>query len=72
MTALSDSDLNALRNLAGKQKGEPVPFINIAAARSLTDLGLATRNREGWEITSEGLALLLELDRGPVTPRPSS
>lgn len=58
MEQLAESDLHALRNLAEKKAGNPVPFINIAAARRLTELGLASRNREGWEITAEGSAAL--------------
>lgn len=55
---LSPKAFSALRNLAGKQAGEDVDWINIADARALTELGLARRTRAGWEITSEGLALL--------------
>lgn len=55
---LSEGQLTALRNLSLKRAGKPVDFINIADARALTDLGLAVRSREGWEITSEGEVLL--------------
>lgn len=55
---LSEGQMTALRNLSLKRAGKPVDFINIADARALTDLGLAVRSREGWEITSEGEALL--------------
>jgi hypothetical protein len=55
---LSDKELTALRNLAAKQAGQEVDWINIADARALTELGLARRNRGGWEITAEGLALI--------------
>jgi hypothetical protein len=58
MMSLSEGQLTALRNLSLKRAGKPVDFINIADARALTDLGLAVRSREGWEITSEGEALL--------------
>ena len=58
MNELSEIDLNALRNLAEKKAGNEVPFINIAAARRLTELGLATRSHEGWDITAEGSATL--------------
>jgi hypothetical protein len=58
MMPLSEGQLTALRNLSLKRAGKPVDFINIADARALTDLGLAVRSREGWEITSEGEALL--------------
>ncbi len=55
---LSEGQLTALRNLALKRAGKPVDFINIADARALTELGLAARSREGWEITPAGEALL--------------
>jgi hypothetical protein len=58
---LSGGQLEALRNLASKKAGEAVAYINIADARTLTDLGLAQRNREGWEITPAGSALLADL-----------
>ncbi len=54
--ALTPGQLTALRNLARKQAGEDVDWINIADARALTELGLAERNRGGWEITPAGLA----------------
>jgi hypothetical protein len=55
---LSLKELCALHNLADKQSGQDVDWINIADARALTELGLARRTRAGWEITSEGLALI--------------
>ncbi len=55
---LSEGLLVALKNLSLKRSGKPVDFINIADARALTELGLAVRSREGWEITSEGEAAL--------------
>ncbi|HEX3700988.1 MAG TPA: hypothetical protein VHV27_09975 [Phenylobacterium sp.] len=61
--SLTQGQLHALRNLARKRDGEPVPFVNIADARALTELGLAERSREGWDITAEGAALLASLDR---------
>jgi hypothetical protein len=51
---LSENQLLALRNLARKQAGDEVDWINIADARALTDLGLAERTREGWVITGAG------------------
>jgi glutamine cyclotransferase len=39
-----------------------VDWINIADARRLTELGLAERNREGWNITADGIALLATHD----------
>jgi hypothetical protein len=55
---ISDKELAALHNLADKQAGKDVDWINIADARALTELGLARRNRGGWEITQEGLAMV--------------
>ncbi|HEX2816175.1 MAG TPA: hypothetical protein VHN39_07265 [Phenylobacterium sp.] len=58
MAELTDAQLNALQNLARKKAGDDAPFINISAARALTELGLAERSREGWDITPEGSAEL--------------
>ncbi len=58
MMTLSDKELTALRNLAEKQAGGNVDWINISDARALTELGLARRNRGGWEITPEGFPLV--------------
>ncbi len=55
---ISPKELSALCNLADKQAGEAVDWINIADARALTELGLARRTRGGWEITPEGAALI--------------
>jgi hypothetical protein len=55
---ISDKQLRSLHNLADKQAGQDVDWINIADARALTELGLARRNRGGWEITPAGLALI--------------
>ena len=38
-----------------------MPFVNIADARTLTELGLAERSREGWNITPAGAALLARM-----------
>lgn len=51
---LPEEQLLALRNLARKQAGEEVDWINISAARALTALGLAERNSAGWTITAAG------------------
>lgn len=56
----------ALRNLAHKKSGRDVDWISIADARSLTELGLAERDRSGWRITAKGEALL---EQGPK-PQP--
>jgi hypothetical protein len=66
MADLTDAQLNALQNLALKKAGKEPPFINIGAARMLTELGLAERSREGWDITPEGSALLARR-AGPPT-----
>jgi len=58
MDALTDTELHALQRLAEKKAGSAVPFINIAAARALSDRGLAARSHEGWDITPEGSAVL--------------
>ncbi len=55
---LTKGQLTALRNLALKRTGKPVDFIKIADARALTELGLAIRSQEGWDITDEGEAAL--------------
>jgi hypothetical protein len=66
MDDLTEAQLNALQNLARKKAGQEPPFINISAARALTELGLAERSREGWDITAEGSALLARR-AGPPT-----
>lgn len=60
--SLSDGQRLALANLARKQAGEDVDWINIADARALTDLGLAQRDRGGWTITPEGQTVLKALN----------
>lgn len=61
MTDLTDGQVHALQNLLRKKQGEETPFVNIADARALTDLGLAERSREGWDITAAGAAHLARL-----------
>lgn len=58
MDDLTDGQRNALSELARKKSGGEIGFMNIADARSLTDLGLARRAPSGWEITEEGAALI--------------
>lgn len=65
MDDLTGGQLHALQNLARKRDGQEVPFVNIADARVLTDLGLAERSREGWDITGAGSALLARLGPPP-------
>lgn len=55
---LTEPQRNALENLERKRRGEDVPYINIASARVLADLGLADRKAQGWEITTEGSKFL--------------
>ena len=59
---LSDAQVDALRNLARKKAGELVGWIAIAEARVLTELGFASRNRSGWEITDAGASALAHRD----------
>lgn len=61
MDDLTNGQVEALQDLSRKRDGEPVPFVNIADARALTELGLAERSREGWNITAAGAALLARL-----------
>ena len=61
MDDLTAGQLEALQDLSRKRSGEPVPFVNIADARALTELGLAERSQEGWNITPAGAALLARL-----------
>jgi hypothetical protein len=63
---LPHGQLDALNELARKKAGGHVPFVNIACARALTELGLAERSREGWDITPAGSALLARLAGPPV------
>ena len=51
---ISRSQFAALTNLAAKQAGQDVGWINISDAEALTSLGLARRSRVGWEITLDG------------------
>jgi hypothetical protein len=74
---ITDKELQALRNLAKKQAGEDVDFINIADARALTEAGLALRTQQGWVITDAGTRLLSgehqaapTADSSSVTPFP--
>jgi len=73
---LDEGQRTALRNLAMKKAGKDVDWITIADARTLTDLGLAERNRSGWRITDKGEAVLNEADAetpsATVLPGPGS
>ena len=59
MNDLTRGQLETLRDLARKKAGESVRFVNIANARTLTELGLAQRSREGWDITPAGSELVM-------------
>lgn len=61
MHELTDGQRHALERLARKKAGETIPFVNISDCRALTELGLAERSREGWDITNEGSALYARL-----------
>lgn len=61
---LSDAQIDALRNLARKKAGDAVGWIAIAEARVLTELGFASRNRSGWEITDAGVTALAHRELG--------
>ncbi len=63
---ITDKQLCALHNLADKEAGAAVDFINIADARALTELGLAQRTPGGWQITSLGAALI----KNPLPSKP--
>jgi hypothetical protein len=64
MRELSEVQLRTLGQLARKKAGDAVAFVNIAAARALSEMGLASRSHEGWDITAEGSAELA-LRAGP-------
>lgn len=55
---LTAREAAALRNLADKKTGTITAFVKIADARRLTELGLARRSQQGWDITAEGSAYL--------------
>lgn len=66
MTSLTPTEEAALRSLAAKRGGRDIPFLNIADAQHLTELGFAVRSRQGWDITDAGAAYLARLDPGPA------
>ena len=69
---LSRGALGALKNLSRKRLGEPVGWISIADACALTELGLAKRNRSGWQITDLGEKALVTAERAQATERPDN
>jgi hypothetical protein len=69
---LSSGEIGALENLERKLAGEDVAWISIADARALSELGLAERNRAGWNITSAGQTWLRERATAPAEDCPVS
>lgn len=67
---LTSKQLGALRNLAAKRDGAVTAFLNISDAQRLTELGLACRSRQGWDITAAGSAYLMKIDAGTHGPAP--
>jgi hypothetical protein len=65
MRPLTEGELRALRNLSDKHAGNVTPFLRIADAQELVELGLATRSRQGWDITTAGSAFLARQADGP-------
>ena len=61
---ITESQIEALRNLAVKRTGDMKAFVNIADAQRLTELGLASRSRQGWDITALGSSYLARADAG--------
>ena len=68
MRELTEGELHALRNLAEKRAGTVTAFLRIADAQGLTELGLAARSRQGWDITAAGAAYLNRSERGADDP----
>jgi hypothetical protein len=61
---LTAGQVSALRNLERKRAGDETAFVNISDCQHLTELGFASRSRQGWDITAEGSAYLARLDAG--------
>jgi hypothetical protein len=61
---LTKGQVSALRNLDRKRAGDETAFVNISDCQHLTELGFASRSRQGWDITGEGAAYLARLDAG--------
>jgi hypothetical protein len=70
MAELTEREVRALKNLAEKRTGTVTAFLNIADAQHLTELGFATRSRQGWDITEAGASYLARLNPGPVSEPP--
>ena len=65
---MTDGQIAALRNLAHKQAGQDVGWINIADAGALADMGFAERSRQGWTLTPAGRAALGTLGLEAAAP----
>ena len=70
MDALTEGQVRALRNLADKREGNVTAFLRIADAQQLTELGLAMRSRQGWDITAAGSAYLNRIDLSGPSDHP--
>lgn len=64
---LSPTQIRTLHTLAARLAGKETGFLCIGDAQALTTLGLARRNRSGWEITLDG-ACLIEGQSPPPHP----
>ena len=69
-TPLTGPSLAALRNLANKEEGREVGWINIADACRLAELGLASRDRQGWRISPAGQTALMSVIGGSTAANP--
>lgn len=65
MPDMTEGQQRALRNLAEGRAGGISPFVNIADAQHLTELGFAVRTRQGWEITPAGLSHVKAMGQPP-------
>lgn len=61
---LTEGQIHALRNLGRKSAGDETAFVNISDCQHLTEMGFASRSRQGWDITASGSAYLARLDDG--------
>jgi hypothetical protein len=55
---LSIDQLRTLHALSARAEGKETGFLRIGDAQRLTELGLARRNRAGWEITLDGASAI--------------
>jgi hypothetical protein len=59
--SLTDGQLHALQLLANRLEAEDLTWINLADARALESLNLATHRGRGWVITEAGRQALKSL-----------